>query len=202
MKALIVVDVQYDFCPGGNLAVKDGDEIIPIINELLPEYDLVIFTQDWHPKNMDCFAETRNVEPFSSYINKDGNEDTVWPRHCVADTYGADIHRDIKLDLIKGEFYFFKKGLTSDKHPYSGFGADGLTEFLKEKEVSEVDIVGLATDYCCKETALDAVKEGFKTNFIWDATRGIADDLSNTMTELFENDVIVVDSDYLLNNGN
>lgn len=199
MKALIVVDLQNDFCPGGSLAVPNGDEIIPIINNLLPEFDLVIFTMDWHPVKMSAFASNhKNKKPFETYKNKNGVEDVLWPAHCVQDTVGAEINKRVDLSLIKDKFYFFKKGLEKDFHPYSGFGANGLLEFLKENNVDETYIAGLATDYCVKDTAIDSVKFGFKTNLIWDATRGIADNLGPTLHELFENDVNVIDYQYYL----
>ena len=196
-KALIVVDVQNDFCPGGSLAVQDGDKVVPIINKMIPEFDLVIFTMDWHPKNSDAFASNyKGKKPFDKYINAQGEDDVLWPAHCVQDTIGAELHKDLDLSLIKGDFYFFKKGLNKDEHPYSGFGADGLLDFLTERGVTETYITGLATDYCVKATALDSVKNHFITKVVWDATRGIADDLGPTMNELFNNGVILIDYEY------
>lgn len=198
-KALIVVDVQNDFCPSGSLAVSNGDEIIPIINNMLPEFDLVIFTMDWHPEGMEAFASTYNgKKPFDKYTNKDGIEDVLWPDHCVQNTKGAELHQGLKLESIKGGMYIFKKGIKTDEHPYSGFGADGMLEFLKERDITDLYITGLATDYCVKDTALDAVKNGFNTKFVWDATRGIADDLGPTMRELFDKGVNVIDYLYFL----
>lgn len=204
MKALIVVDTQYDFIPvskedydnnlGGALAVPDGDKIIPVINELLPNFDLVIFTKDWHPENMKAFATShKNKTPFDLYINKEGVEDTLWPVHCVANTRGSELHDDIDFSLIKGDFYIFKKGLNKDYHPYSGFGAEGLADFLKEKGVTDTVIAGLATDYCVKDTVLDSIKEGFNTTVIWDGCRGISDDLTPTLNEFFDVGANVID---------
>ena len=206
MKALIVVDVQYDFCPvsdedyknglGGSLAVPNGNDIVPIINSLLPKFDLVIFTKDWHPENMDAFADSHEGKvPFDTYVNKDGVTDTLWPKHCVANTPGAELHSDIDMSLIKGEFYIFKKGLEKDDHPYSGFGAEGLSDFLKEKNVTDTVIVGLATDFCIKDTVLDSVKEGFNTTVVWDGCRGISDDLTPVLNEFFDVGANVIDSD-------
>ena len=166
---------------------------------MLPEFDLVIFTMDWHPNGMDAFASTyKGKKPFDKYTNKNGIEDVLWPDHCVQDTVGAQLHDNLDFGKIKGEMYIFKKGLEKNKHPYSGFGADGLIEFLKERDITDLYITGLATDYCVKDTALDGVKNGFKTNLVWDATRGIADDLGPTMLELFDNDVNVIDYLYFV----
>ena len=206
MKALIVVDVQYDFCPvsdedyknglGGALAVHDGNGVVPVINSLLPKFDLVIFTKDWHPKNMVAFAPNHKGKvPFDTYTNKDGVVDVLWPIHCVNNTRGAELHDDIDLNLIKGDFYIFKKGTKKNEHPYSGFGAEGLSDFLKEKGVTETVIAGLATDFCVKDTVLDSVKEGFDTTVIWDGCRGISDDLTPVLNEFFDIGANVIDSE-------
>jgi nicotinamidase/pyrazinamidase len=193
MKTLIVVDVQNDFCPGGSLAVKNGDEVVPIINKLLPKFDLVIFTQDWHDPNMVAFASShKDKNPFDLYIKENGTTDVLWPDHCVADTFGAEIHKDINYSLIKGDFYFFKKGLTKDNHPYSGFGAEGLLDFLKSKGVTETYVTGLATDYCVKDTCLDSSKYDFDTYLVEDAAKGITDDLTETYNILIDNGVFII----------
>ena len=202
MKALIVVDAQYDFMPasdeyyeagqGGALAVPDGDQIVPVINKLLPDYELVIFTQDWHPEKMEAFASSHeNKKPFDTYKTKKGKEDTLWPDHCIAESYGAQLHEDIDFSKIKGDFYIFKKGTEKDKHPYSGFDGTGLGFFLREKDIKEVDVVGLALDYCVKDTAMDAVDLGFKTTVMFNGCKGIAEDLTNTILELSKNKVNV-----------
>ncbi len=193
-KVLIVVDAQYDFMPGGSLAVPEGDKIIPVINNLLPNFDLVIFTKDWHDKDMKAFASNhKDKKPFDKYIVK-GKEDTLWPSHCVQGTHGADIHEDIDMGLIKGDFYIFKKGMDKKDHPYSGFGAKGLTEFLEEREVEDVYIVGLATDYCVKDTAVDSAKLGFKTIIIKDACKPINKDLDNVYEELYNANVNIIEN--------
>lgn len=174
MKALIVVDAQYDFMPGGSLAVKDGDKIIPVINNLLTKFDLVIFTKDWHPAKMEAFASYHNKQPFETYTNSKGKEDTLWPDHCVQNTRGADIHEGIDFNLIKGDFYIFKKGVEENEHPYSGFGAEGLKEFLEKRNVHQVFVCGLALDFCVKDTMIDSIKEGFETVLVIDGTRGIS----------------------------
>jgi len=190
MKALINVDCQKDFMPatpedyakklGGALAVKDGDKIIPLINKLGASggYDIIIFTMDWHPRKHTAFASQHpGKNPFDSY-EVNGLTDTLWPDHCVQYTVGACFHEDLNLDLPNT--FIFRKGEDTNFHPYSGFGglpdkSNGLLEFLQMKGVTEVHITGLAGDYCCKDTAIDAVKY-FDTSFIIDAIRFINND--------------------------
>ena len=182
MKALIVVDAQYDFMPGGALAVENGDEIVPVINDLLPDFDLVIFTKDWHPNDMDAFASQHpGANAFEEYQTEDGKKDTLWPPHCIQNTRGADIHEGIDMGLIKGDFYIFKKGTEKFQHPYSGFGAEGLEEFLRDRGVTSLFIVGLALDYCVKDTAIDAAKLGFESVVIQEGTRAIHPDINPTL---------------------
>jgi len=208
MKALIVVDVQYDFLPvsekdfktgqGGALAVKEGDKIIPIINKLLPKFDLIIFTMDWHPPRMEAFASSHEGKnSFDTYIVK-GKEDTLWPDHCVKNTRGAQIHEDINLDLINGKFYIFKKGLLPNHHPYSGFDGTGLAFFLQSKEVDEIYVCGLATDFCAAETAMDGIKNNFKTSLILDACKPINPNISNLLKKLKKLNINVIKSQELL----
>lgn len=189
MKALIVVDLQNDFCPGGKLPVLDGDKIIPKINDLLNKFPLIIFTKDWHPHNHLAFAENHSVKPFST--NEDG--DILWPSHCVQDTPGADLHSDIDFKRIDGDFYIFKKGDKVDEHPYSGFGAKELDKFLKERGVDELIICGLALDYCVKDTALDAIKLGYTTTLMLDCTKSIANP-NKTITELYNAGVNIIET--------
>ncbi len=194
-KALLVIDAQNDFMPGGSLAVTNGDKIIPIINKLLPQFDLVIFTKDWHPEEMDCFSsmhEGKNA--FESFTNKQGTTDTLWPAHCVADTNGAKIHEDINMSLCKQDFYVFKKGLDKDYHPYSGFGADGLKEFLEEKGVEKTFIVGLALDYCVKDTAIDSAMNGFETIVVLDGTKPIDPNIESTLKEFIDAKVNIIEN--------
>jgi len=196
MKALIVVDAQYDFMPvpesdyengqGGALAVTNGNQIVPVINELLPKFDLVIFTKDWHPAKMEAFASYHeDKKPFDTYVNSKGVEDTLWPDHCVANTRGADLHDDIDFGLIRGDFYIFKKGMKEKDHPYSGFGAERLAEFLKERNVHQLFVVGLALDYCVKDTMIDSIKEGFETILVLDGTRAISEEGAKETKEEF-----------------
>lgn len=194
MKALIVVNVQNDFCPGGSLAVKDGDKIVPVINSMISQFDLVIFTKDWHPAGMKAFASSyKSKKPFDKY-KVNGEEDTLWPDHCVQNTQGAELHKDIDFAKIPKDFYIFKKGTTKSHHPYSGFDGTELAEFLEERKVETVFICGLALDYCCVETAIDSSFLGFDTTLILDATKSINPDISDTLIKLYEANVKIKES--------
>lgn len=183
MKALLVIDVQYDFLEGGSLEVKDSNKIIPIINKLTKskEFDLVIFTKDWHPSNHKSFASQHSGKNMFDLIELNGIPQVLWPNHCVQNTHGSEFHHN--LDLNIPNLYIFKKGMNPDVDSYSAFyendhkTSTGLTDFLKEQGVTDIFITGLATDYCVKYTAIDGCKDGFKTTVIIDATQGIADDI-------------------------
>ena len=156
--ALIVVDVQNDFCPGGALAVDDGDSIVPGINKLLPRFAVRVFTRDWHPAHHCSFSD----DP--QYVDKS------WPPHCVADTPGAQFHPGLN---VAEDAEIVSKGTDAAKEAYSGFDGTALADTLRAKGVSRVFICGLATDYCVKATALDAVNNGFETVVIDDLCRGV-----------------------------
>ena len=201
-RALIVVDVQNDFCPGGSLAVKDGDQVVLVVNKLTKSnmFDLVVFTKDWHPSNMDAFAsQHEGKNPFDTYTNNNGDVDTLWPDHCVDGTDGAELHKDIDLNIPN--LYIFKKGLEFNSHPYSGFGdlshddSSGLLEFLKEREITDTYIVGLALDFCVRDTAIDSAKNGFDTRVILNGTRAISDDITPTIQALLSESVTILYDD-------
>ncbi|MCH6234451.1 bifunctional nicotinamidase/pyrazinamidase [Cognataquiflexum rubidum] len=176
MKALIIVDVQNDFIPGGALAVKEGDEVVPIINELQQKFDFIVATQDWHPADHGSFAANHAQKSVGEFIELNGVSQILWPVHCVQGTKGAEFHPDLKTEKWKA---VFKKGSNPKVDSYSGFfdnnrmGDTGLSAFLKENGIEEVFVCGLATDYCVKFTVLDAISEGFKTTLIADATRAV-----------------------------
>jgi len=188
-KALLVVDVQNDFYPGGALAVPEADKINPKINSLLikDEYKKVIGTQDWHPKNHKSFASTHDKEPFSEY-EAEGIGPILWPDHCVQQTKGAKFNNEIytkNFDLI------IRKGYNPEIDSYSAFQENdgtslGLAFYLKGLNIDEVDIVGLALDVCVKYTAEDALKNGFETNIILEGSKGIEQD-SNKFKEILNN---------------
>ena len=163
MPALIVVDVQNDFCPGGALAVAGGDQIVAQINNVMADYDAVILTQDWHPAGHSSFASSHEAEVFSNIAMPYGPQ-VLWPDHCVQGSFGAAFHKDLvtdRADLI------LRKGYRPDIDSYSAFfendrsTATGLEGYLKSREILDVTLVGLATDYCVAYSALDAARLGF-----------------------------------------
>jgi nicotinamidase/pyrazinamidase len=173
---LVAVDVQYDFLPGGNLAVAGGDEIIPMINALGTKFQNVVMTQDWHPENHISFASSyQNAKPFEVITLPYGPQ-VLWPDHCVWDTHGAAFHEDLHLPQTQ---LVIRKGYRSTVDSYSGFReADrdtptGLEGYLKERSLKRLFIAGLATDFCVNWTAVDARAAGFEVFVIEDACRGI-----------------------------
>jgi len=176
MTALIIVDVQNDFCPGGALAVANGDLVVPVINALLPRFDVVVATQDWHPADHASFAVNHPGTRVGQLIELGGMPQVMWPPHCVQNTLGAQLRADLDTSGLDG---VFQKGTDPLVDSYSGFfdngrqHATGLGEFLKARGVSEVWVCGLATDYCVRWTALDALSLGFGTTVVADACRGV-----------------------------
>jgi nicotinamidase/pyrazinamidase len=175
-KALIIVDVQNDFCPGGALGVPDGDKIIPIINRIQGDYDLVVATKDWHPANHGSFAASHEGKQVQDIVRLGGLPQILWPVHCVQGTEGAEFVKELDTSHIAK---VFEKGTDPEIDSYSGLydnghkKATGLSEYLKENGIEEVAIAGLATDYCVKFTAMDARQDGFKTKVILGACRGV-----------------------------
>lgn len=176
MKALVIVDVQNDFCPGGALPVPEGDQVVPILNRLQPCFDLVVATQDWHPINHASFAANHPGRKPGEVIDLHGLSQVLWPVHCVQETPGAEFHPALDRGRIAA---VFRKGVDPEIDSYSGFfdnghrRSTGLADYLQSHGVREVYIGGLATDYCVKFTALDAVALGFPTHLIQDACRGV-----------------------------
>jgi nicotinamidase/pyrazinamidase len=183
--ALILVDLQNDFCPGGSLAVKDGDKIVPVVNELQKRFELIVATRDWHPAGHSSFV-------------------SLWPPHCVQETAGAEFVAALDTSRIARVFL---KGTDLEIDSYSGFfdnehrRATGLGDYLKERGVTEVTIAGLATDYCVKFTALDARMLGFETSVVVDACRGVEvreGDTERAIEEMSAAGVNIVESRRLL----
>jgi nicotinamidase/pyrazinamidase len=204
MKALILVDIQNDFLPGGALAVPDGDAFIPVANQLQAAFPLVVATQDWHPANHGSFAASHAGKQVFQQIELNGLPQTLWPVHCVQNTKGADLADGLDRNRIAK---IFPKGTDAGIDSYSGLfdnghrKSTGLGEWLKEQGVTEVFVCGLATDYCVKFTALDAAQMGFKTLLIEDASRGVnlrPDDVKNAVEEMERAGVAVVQSAELL----
>ncbi len=176
MEALIIVDIQNDFLPGGALAVRGGDEIIPSVNSLQEEFKLVVATQDWHPAGHGSFASSHPGKKPGDVILLNGLEQFLWPDHCVQGTRGADFSDDLNTDRFDK---IIRKGTDPGIDSYSGFfdngrkKGTGLDAYLKGRGVDTVYIVGLATDFCVKYTALDATSLGYKTHVIAEATRAV-----------------------------
>lgn len=163
MRALIVVDVQNDFCPGGALAVAGGDEIVAQINNRMADFDAVILTQDWHPAGHSSFASSHKADVFSN-IEMPYGPQVLWPDHCVQGSLGAAFHKDLATNRAE---LILRKGYRPGIDSYSAFfendrsTATGLEGYLKTRGVRDVTFVGLATDYCVAYSALDAARLGF-----------------------------------------
>jgi nicotinamidase/pyrazinamidase len=190
MKALVLVDIQNDFLPGGALAVPHGDAVVPVANSLQAAFPLVVATQDWHPAHHGSFAANHPGRKVFEQIDLHGLPQTLWPVHCVQGTSGAELAPALQRERIAK---IFPKGTDAGIDSYSGFfdnghrRSTGLGEWLKAKGVTEVFVCGLATDYCVKFTALDAAQTGFKTHFIQDASRGVnlqPDDVRHAIAEM------------------
>jgi nicotinamidase/pyrazinamidase len=171
--ALIIVDLQNDFCAGGNLAVEGANDIIPIINRLIPKFQIVVATQDFHPPDHSSFK--------------------TWPVHCVAGTKGAELHPDLDKTRINR---YIKTGTSQDKDGYSGFENNELLLYLRENKVDNIFICGLATDVCVKATAIDAIKNDYLVYVFKDAIKGVnADTTKTAYEEMKKCGVIFVNSD-------
>ncbi len=179
MKALLLIDIQIDFLPGGALAVPAGDQIIPVVNQLQPHFNLVVATQDWHPNNHKSFASQHPGQAVFSTVDLNGLEQVLWPDHCVQGTAGAELSPLLQPHKIEA---IFRKGTNPEIDSYSGFydnghrKSTGLADYLRSKQVRQVFVAGLAADFCVYYTVKDALLENFKTYLIEDATRAISPD--------------------------
>ena len=175
-KALILVDIQNDFLPGGALAVPCGDAVIPVANNIIKNFSDVIATQDWHPSDHGSFASQYSGKEPGELIELNGLTQVLWPDHCVNNSEGAAFAPDLNTEKITR---VFQKGMNKDVDSYSGFfdnskrSDTGLGDYLKSRRITDVFIMGLATDYCVKFTALDAYSLGFKTHLITRGVRGV-----------------------------
>jgi nicotinamidase/pyrazinamidase len=203
-KALIIVDVQNDFCPGGALAVAEGDQIVPVINKIAPQFDVVVATKDWHPKGHVSFASSHEGHEVGETIEIDGLEQVMWPDHCIPGTKGAELHPNLDTFPIN---MILHKGTRLELDSYSGFRETdretetGLKHYLKGLNVSEVTVCGLATDYCVFFTAMDSLEAGFATSVVTDASRGIdrpEGNLDRTINEMKDAGITLVTSAQLL----
>ena len=182
--ALIVIDVQNDFCPGGALAVTGGDEILPAINAMMGDFGTVVLTQDWHPANHSSFAANHPGASDYATIDMPYGPQVLWPVHCVQGTSGADFHAGLQTGAAQ---MIVRKGFRSDVDSYSAFFENdqltptGLDGYLRNRGVSAVTIVGLATDFCVAYSALDAAKLGYHVRLVETACRAI--DLNGSLEQ-------------------
>ncbi|TVQ89081.1 MAG: bifunctional nicotinamidase/pyrazinamidase [Bacteroidetes bacterium] len=176
MDALLLVDVQNDFLPGGALAVPEGDKIIPVLNRISKKFPLVVATQDWHPQDHGSFASNHPGKNEFEQTQLGGLDQILWPDHCVQGQKGADFSSELEMHLVEA---IFRKGTDTGIDSYSGFfdngkkKSTGLGDYLKGRGVTRVFIGGLAADFCVGFTTLDSLGLGFDTNLIEDATRPI-----------------------------
>ena len=176
MKALIVVDIQNDFLPDGTLPVQHGDEVIFVANRIMEGFDLVVGTQDWHPSDHGSFASRYPGKQPGDQIELAGLSQILWPPHCIQGSHGADFPAELDSRRFAR---VFRKGTDPEIDSYSGFydngrrKSTGLAEYLREQGITENYILGLATDYCVKFTALDSVRERFSTHVLVEGCRGV-----------------------------
>lgn len=176
MDALLLIDIQNDFVPGGALAVPEGDTVVPVANRLMADYDLVVATQDWHPADHLSFASQHAGKRMGEVIQLDGLDQILWPDHCVQSTFGAEFAPALNRSGIQ---HVVHKGTDRRIDSYSGFfdnarrQATGLEGYLRSKGVDTIHVMGLATDYCVKATAIDAIDLGFRTVLLTAGIRGV-----------------------------
>ncbi|GAA4303051.1 bifunctional nicotinamidase/pyrazinamidase [Compostibacter hankyongensis] len=179
MKALLLIDIQYDFLPGGALEVPGGDRIIPVVNRLQPLFDLVVATQDWHPPDHKSFARNHPGKKVFEQVELEGLPQVLWPAHCVQETQGAEISAEISQHHIAA---VFRKGMDPAIDSYSGFydnghrRSTGLAAYLQGMQVHEIYLAGLAADICVFFTALDSLAAGFDTVIIEDAAQALKEE--------------------------
>jgi nicotinamidase/pyrazinamidase len=200
MRALILVDLQYDFMPGGSLAVARGDETVAIANRLLPHFSNIVATQDWHPRDHKSFAVNNPGTEVGQVIELAGAPQVMWPAHCVQETRGAELHADLDRSKVTE---VIRKGMDPAIDSYSGFFDNnkqkptGLGEWLRSRWIEQVYILGLATDFCVKFTALDARMLGFDVKLIEDGCRAVelkAGDSDRAIAEMRGAGCAVIDS--------
>lgn len=202
MKALLIIDVQNDFCPGGNLAVPEGDAVVPVINTLIDQFDIIIQTQDWHPANHSSFASNHtDKNPYDTMEMEYGTQ-VLWPDHCIQNSLGAAFHPELNTEKTQ---VIIRKGFRTDIDSYSTFfendkiTATGLSGYLRERGVEELYATGLATDFCVKWSILDGLQEGFKMFLVQDAVRGIDlnGSLQSALDEMKEKGAVFITSDQI-----
>lgn len=200
MRALLLVDVQNDFLPGGSLAVAEGDQIVPVINDCIDRFDVVVATKDWHPAEHESFASQHFGSEVGDQVDLHGLPQILWPDHCVQHSAGSEFAAELDAAAIDHVIY---KGDDPQVDSYSGFfdndrrHATGLHAWLQAKGVTAVYVAGLATDYCVKFTALDAIDLGYQVYLITDACRGVnlqSGDVTAALKQMEASGVVLVNS--------
>lgn len=203
-RALILVDIQNDFMPGGALAAPNGDEVVPVANRLMPHFDLVVATQDWHPADHQSFASQHEGKEPGDEIDLHGLDQVLWPDHCVQGSEGAEFVDELDTEGIDE---IFQKGTDPKIDSYSGFfdnghrKATGLGHFLAERDIGRVVVCGVATDYCVKFTVLDAIELGFEVTVVADGCRGVnleEGDAEQALEEMEEKGALIRSSDEVI----
>jgi nicotinamidase/pyrazinamidase len=203
-RVLLVIDVQNDFCPGGNLAVHDGDSVVPVVNHLASQFDLAVATQDWHPDNHVSFAKNHAGRSVYDRVEVNGISQVLWPTHCVAGTHGADFHPALNTENFQ---LILRKGTNPAIDSYSAFMENdkktitGLEGFLRGRRIEHVYVCGLATDYCVFYSAMDSVGAGFKTYVVLDGCRGVdmpQGTINKAVAAMKENGIFILHSSSLL----
>lgn len=202
-RALLVVDVQNDFCPGGSLAVESGDEVVGIINRIMPGFPRVIATQDWHPPDHVSFASSHPGRRPLDVVDAGGIEQVLWPDHCVRASAGAELHPRLDAGRIG---LLLRKGMRRELDSYSAFFENdhrtdtGLRHLLAGMKVRELFVCGLATDYCVRASTLDAARLGYRVTLVADACRGVDfpnGNVERALADMRKAGVRVVDSSAL-----
>ena len=202
MKALLIIDMQNDFLPGGSLEVPEGDVVIPVINKIQDQFELVIATQDWHPEGHGSFASRHQGKEPMDKTELNGLEQILWPDHCVQGSEGAEFTKELDMKRVEA---IFRKGMDPGIDSYSGFydnghkKSTGLADYLRGRNVTELSVTGLAGDVCVNFTIMDALKEGFNTTLIIDGTRPVDKDAFEEAVEnMKKNGVKILQSGDLL----
>lgn len=202
--ALILVDLQVDFMPTGMLPVTEADRVVPLANDLMPSYQTIVATQDWHPANHGSFAANHPWRKPGQVIDLHGLQQVLWPIHCVQGTWGAEFVSSLEVEKITK---VFQKGTDPKIDSYSGFydnghrKSTGMAEWLREQGIDEVHVLGVATDFCVKFTVLDALQEGFAVSLIQNASRGVnlqAGDVERAVEEMEAAGAVITGSSDLL----
>ncbi len=206
MNALLLVDIQNDFCINGNLAVKDGEMVVPVANQMMEHFELVVASQDWHPRNHLSFASQHSGKKVGDVIDLEGTQQVLWQDHCVQNSFGAELRGDLNQKKIAKTF---QKGYHKNVDSYSSFYdmnrkfSTGLSEWLKEESVCSLFVLGLATDYCVKFSVLDALQDAFQVCVISDGCRAVnldSIDEEKALAEMQKAGADITNSSYVAQN--